>query len=349
MRVGMFLNYAGGFHEVADEVTELEASGVDLIVVPEAYSFDAVSQLGFLAARTSTIALASGILQLYTRTPTLTAMTAAGLDYVSGGRFELGIGASGPQVIEGFHGVRYDAPLGRTREIVEICRMTWRREPVVYGGSKYRIPLPEGEGTGLGKPLKLINHPVRERIPITIASLGPKSVEQTAEIADGWLPMFFHPERAAAVWGDALAAGTAKRSPELAPLDVFASPALAITERADAAAAAIAAVKPNLALYVGGMGARGKNFYTDLIASYGFEAEAAHIQDLYLAGRKDDAIAAVPDELVRAVSLIGPAAEVAERVAAFRSAGVTTLTVTPLARTSAERIALMSGFRALIG
>ncbi|HEU4755084.1 MAG TPA: LLM class flavin-dependent oxidoreductase, partial [Agromyces sp.] len=196
MRVGMFLNYAGGFREVADEVAELEQAGVDLVAVPEAYSFDAVSQLGFLAARTSRMTLMSGILQLYTRTPTLTAMTAAGLDFVSDGRFELGIGASGPQVIEGFHGVRYDAPLGRTREIIDVCRMTWRREPVVHAGRHYRIPLPEGEGTGLGKPLKLINHPVRERIPITVASLGAKSVEQTAEIADGWLPMFFHPERA---------------------------------------------------------------------------------------------------------------------------------------------------------
>jgi F420-dependent oxidoreductase-like protein len=345
MRVGMFLNYAGGFREVADEVAELERAGVDLIAVPEAYSFDAVSQLGFLAARTSTITLASGIFQLYTRTPTLTAMTAAGLDYVSGGRFELGIGASGPQVIEGFHGIRYDAPLGRMREIVEICRMTWRREPVIHQGAKYRIPLPEGEGTGLGKPLKLINHPVRERIPITIASLGAKSVEQTAEIADGWLPMFFHPERAADVWSDALAAGTAKRAPDLAPLDVFASPALAITDEPEAV---LPLVKPQLALYVGGMGARGKNFYNDLIASYGFEAEAALIQDLYLEGRKDEAIAAVPDELVRALSLIGPAPYVAERVEAFRAAGVTTLAVTPLARSSAERVALMAGFRSLV-
>jgi F420-dependent oxidoreductase-like protein len=345
MRVGMFLNYAGGFREVADEVAELERAGVDLIAVPEAYSFDAVSQLGFLAARTSTITLASGILQLYTRTPTLTAMTAAGLDYVSGGRFELGIGASGPQVIEGFHGVRYDAPLGRMREIVEVCRMTWRREPVIHEGAKYRIPLPAGEGTGLGKPLKLINHPVRERIPITIASLGQKSVEQTAEIADGWLPMFFHPERAADVWADALAAGEAKRAPELSPLDVFASPALAITDHPEAV---LSLVKPQLALYIGGMGARGKNFYNDLIASYGFESEAALIQDLYLDGRKDEAIAAVPDELVRAISLIGPASYVAERVAAFRTAGVTTLAVTPLARSSAERVALMTGFRSLV-
>lgn len=348
MRVGMFLNYAGGFREAAEEVAELEQAGVDLVAVPEAYSFDAVSQLGFLAARTSRMTLMSGILQLYTRTPTLTAMTAAGLDYVSDGRFELGIGASGPQVIEGFHGVRYDAPLGRTREIVEICRSVWRREPVVHDGRNYRIPLPEDEGTGLGKPLKLINHPVRERIPVTIASLGPKSVEQTAEIADGWLPMFFHPERAAETWGAALAAGAAKRDAGLDPLDVFASPALAITDRADAAAAAIAAVKPQLALYIGGMGARGKNFYNDLIAGYGFEAEAARIQDLYLDGRKDEAVGAVPDELVRAISLIGPASHVAERVAAFRAAGVTTLAVTPIARTSAERVALMTGFRALV-
>lgn len=346
MRVGMFLNYAGGFREAADEVAELEQAGIDRIAVPEAYSFDAVSQLGFLAARTSKITLASGILQLYTRTPTLTAMTAAGLDYVSDGRFELGIGASGPQVIEGFHGVRYDAPLGRTREIIEICRMTWRREPVVHQGAKYHIPLPEGEGTGLGKPLKLINHPVRERIPITIASLGQKSVEQTAEIAEGWMPMFFHPERAANVWGDALAAGAAKRAPELGPLDVFASPALAITDHPEQV---LRLVKPQLALYVGGMGARGKNFYNDLIASYGFEAEAAVIQDLYLSGRRDEAIAAVPDELVRAISLIGPASYVAERVAAFAEAGVTTLNVTPLAQSSAERVALMSGFRALVG
>jgi len=349
MRVGMFLNYAGGFREAAEEVARLEASGIDLVAVPEAYSFDAVSQLGFLAARTERMTLMSGILQLYTRTPTLTAMTAAGLDFVSDGRFELGIGASGPQVIEGFHGVRYDAPLGRTREIIDVCRMTWRREPVVHEGRNYTIPLPAGEGTGLGKPLKLINHPVRERIPITVASLGQKSVEQTAEIADGWLPMFYHPERAGDVWGAALAAGAAKRDAALAPLDVFASPALAITEDPQLEAMALAAAKPQLALYVGGMGARGKNFYNDLIASYGFEAEAALIQDLYLDGRKQEAVAAVPDELVRAISLIGPASYVAERVAAFAESGVTTLAVTPLARDSAERLALMAGFRRLVG
>ncbi|WP_430647680.1 LLM class F420-dependent oxidoreductase [Agromyces sp. GXS1127] len=349
MRIGMFLSYAGGFREAAAEVAELERAGVDLVVVPEVYSFDAVSQLGFLAARTTRMSLMSGILQLYTRTPSLTAMTAAGLDFVSEGRFELGIGASGPQVIEGFHGVPYDAPLGRMREIVDVCRMVWRRERVVHEGRNYTIPLPAGQGTGLGKPLKLINEPVRERIPITIASLGPKSVEQTAEIAEGWLPMFFHPERAADVWGASLAAGRARRAPELGALDVFASPALAITDRPELVEAAIAAQKPNLGLYIGGMGARGRNFYNDLISSYGFRAEAERIQDLYLDGRREEAIAAVPDELVRAISLIGSAAEIAERVAAFARAGVTTLNVTPLGRDAEERLALMSGLRRIVG
>ncbi|QTX06300.1 LLM class F420-dependent oxidoreductase [Agromyces archimandritae] len=346
MRVGMMLNYAGGFREAADEVARLEEAGVDLVVVPEAYSFDAVSQLGFLAARTSRMELASGILQTYTRTPTLTAMTAAGLDFVSDGRFTLGLGASGPQVVEGFHGVPYDAPLTRMREIIEICRMVWRREPVVYEGRKYRIPLPEGEGTGLGKPLKLINRPVRERIPIIVAALGPKSVAQTAELAEGWQPMFFSPEGADAVWGGPLAAGLAKRDPSLGPLDVIAAPPLAIT---DAPERAYPFVKPTLALYIGGMGARGKNFYHELFTGFGYGAEADRIQDLYLDGRKDEAIAAVTDEMVRAVSLIGPPAEIADRVAAFREAGVTTLAVTTLAQTGEERVRLMSAFREIVG
>ncbi|KQX07826.1 MULTISPECIES: LLM class F420-dependent oxidoreductase [unclassified Leifsonia] len=345
MDIGMMLNYSGGFRETAAEVGELEKAGVDIVIVPEAYSFDAVSQLGYLAAVTDTIKLASGILQIYTRTPSLTAMTAAGLDFVSDGRFVLGIGASGPQVIEGFHGVPYDAPLRRTREIIDICRMVWRRDRVEYEGRSYRIPLPAEQGTGLGKPLKLINHPVRDRIPIVVAALGPASVRQTAEIADAWMPMFFHPERARDVWGGSLDAGLAKRSDDLASLDVFASPALYIGDDADAV---LPLVKPQIALYVGGMGARGKNFYNDLVSQYGFEKEAALIQDLYLEGRKDEATAAVPDELARAINLIGSPAHVKERVAAFAEAGVTTLAVTPLARTSEQRVGLMSGFRALV-
>jgi F420-dependent oxidoreductase-like protein len=335
MRIGTIVNYAGGFVEVADEVAELEKVGLDIVFVPEAYSFDAASQLGFLAAKTSTVTLASGVFQLYTRTPTLIAMTAAGLDYVSGGRFVLGLGASGPQVIEGFHGVKYDAPLGRTRETVEICRKVWKRERLEYQGKHFTVPLPPGEGTGLGKALKLINHPVRDRIPVVIAALGAKNVALTAEIAEGWQPIFFMPEKAGEVWGAALAEGKAKRAPELGELDVFAGPALAIGEDVEHL---LNFVKPMLALYIGGMGAKGKNFYHGLATTYGFGKEADAIQDLYLAGKKQEAVEAVPDELVRSISLIGPKSFVAERVAAFKEAGVTTLNVNPLAENTAGRV-----------
>ncbi len=341
----MGLNYSGGFAETVEEVADLERAGLDIVFVPEAYSFDAVSQLGYLAAKTSKIELASGIFQIYTRTPSLTAMTAAGLDYVSGGRFVMGIGASGPQVIEGFHGVKYDAPLGRTRELVDICRQVWRREKVNYQGKYYQVPLPADQGTGLGKPLKLINHPVRERIPIVIASLGPKNVAMTAEIAEGWEPIFFHPEKAEAVWGEALAAGKAKRDPALGDLQIYAGPALAIGDDVEPM---LQWIKPHLALYIGGMGAKGKNFYNDLACRYGYAEEAEKIQDLYLAGKKEEAAAAVPDELVRAVSLIGTESFVKERVAAFAAAGVTTLNVTPMAADRASRVALIEKLRAIV-
>lgn len=341
----MGLNYSGGFAETVEEVADLERAGLDIVFVPEAYSFDAVSQLGFLAAKTSTIELASGIFQIYTRTPSLTAMTAAGLDYVSNGRFVMGIGASGPQVIEGFHGVKYDAPLGRTRELVDICRQVWRREKVQYQGKYYQVPLPADRGTGLGKPLKLINHPVRERIPIVIASLGPKNVALTAEIAEGWEPIFFHPEKAESVWGDALAAGKAERDPSLGDLQVYASPALAIGDDVEPM---LQWIKPQLALYIGGMGAKGKNFYNDLACRYGYAEEAEKIQDLYLDGKKEEATAAVPDELVRAISLIGSESYVKERVAAFAAAGVTTLNVTPLAADRAGRVALIEKLRTIV-
>src|ERR1700754_124045 len=180
MRVGMMINYAGGFTETASEPPASERAGLQIVFVPEAYSFDAVSQLGFIAAKTSTLEIASGILPIYSRTPTLTAMTEARLDFVSGGRFTLGLGTSGPQVIEGWHGVPYDARVGRTRELVEICRMVWRRERLDYHGRHYTFPLPADQGTGLGKPLKLINHPARERIPIAVAALGPKNVALAA-------------------------------------------------------------------------------------------------------------------------------------------------------------------------
>ncbi|TCP50100.1 F420-dependent oxidoreductase-like protein [Tamaricihabitans halophyticus] len=346
MRIGMQLSYSGGFNETVTELADYEKAGLDLVTVPEAYSFDAISQLGFLAARTETLHIASGILQIYSRTPTLTAMTAAGLDYVSNGRFELGIGASGPQVIEGFHGVPYHAPLGRTRELVEICRQVWRRERVQHAGKHYQIPLPPEQGTGLGKPLKLINHPVRSRIPISIASIGPKNVALTAEIAEGWQPIFFHPGRAKDVWGDALAEGKAKRAPELGELDIEVSATLAIGEDTDHL---LDAVRPGLALYIGGMGARGKNFYNDLACRYGYEAEAKRIQDLYLDGKKEEAAAAVPDELVRAVSLIGSPGWVREHVAELAAAGASTLKVTPIAATHAERVRLVEQIKDIAG
>ncbi|MFD3702415.1 LLM class F420-dependent oxidoreductase [Nocardia sp. NPDC058658] len=344
MRIGLSINYTDGFKETAAEVADLERAGLDIVFVPEAYSFDAVSALGYLAARTERVQLASGILQLYTRTPSLTAMTAAGLDYVSDGRFILGIGASGPQVIEGFHGVPYDAPIGRTRELLEICRKVWRREKLNYQGKYYQIPLPADRGTGLGKELKLINHPVREDIPVLLAALGPKNVELAAEVADGWQPIFFLPEKANDVWGDALAAGKAKRDPALGELDIFAGPALAIGENVTGL---LEFVKPHLALYIGGMGAKGKNFYHTLATKYGYGEAADRIQELYLAGDKQAAAQAVPDDLVRDVSLIGPEGFVKERLAAMAEAGVTTLNVTPIAENAAGRIKLIEQLRTL--
>ncbi|HLU72851.1 MAG TPA: LLM class F420-dependent oxidoreductase, partial [Nonomuraea sp.] len=222
MRIGMTLNYSGGFKETVTALADYEKAGLEIVFVPEAYSFDAVSQLGYIAAVTERLQIASGILPLYSRTPALLAMTAAGLDYVSDGRFTLGLGSSGPQVIEGFHGVPYTAPIGRTREVIEICRKVWRRERLEYQGRHYTLPLPADQGTGLGKPLKLINHPVRPRIPIVIAAIGPKNVEMAAELAEGWEPIFYVPEKAGDVWGAALAAGKAKRDPELGELDVVA-------------------------------------------------------------------------------------------------------------------------------
>jgi F420-dependent oxidoreductase-like protein len=352
MRVGMMLGYAGGFSETVDELADFERAGLDIVFVPEAYSFDAVSQLGFIAARTTRLEIASGILPIYSRTPALTAMTAAGLDFVSGGRFTLGLGTSGPQVIEGWHGVPYDAPVGRTRELVEICRMVWRRERLEYKGRYYRLPLDEGgeglalSGTGLGKPLKLINHPVRERIPIVIAALGPKNVALAAEVAEGWQPIFYFPEKAAIAWDAPLAEGKARRDPALGTLDVIASAPLAI---GDDVTGLRDLTRPVFALYIGGMGARGRNFYYDLACRFGYESEADTIQEAYLAGRRDEAAALVPADLVEKTALIGPAGYVAERLEAFRETGVTTLNVTPLAPTHAGRLADIERVRALAG
>jgi F420-dependent oxidoreductase-like protein len=346
VRIGIQASYSGGFHQTAAEIRELESAGLDLATVAEVYTFDAVSQLGYLAAVTDRVELMSGIFPIYSRTPALTAMTAAGLDFVSDGRFTLGLGASGPQVIEGWHGVPYDAPLQRTREVVEICRQVWRRERLVHEGPKYTVPLPAEQGTGLGKPLKLINTPVRDRIPVMLAALGPKNVELAAEIAEAWEPIFFMPERAGSVWGDSLAAGKAKRDPALGDLQIVVGVPVAIGDDVEPM---LDLVRPQLALYIGGMGARGRNFYNDLARRYGYEDEARTIQDLYLDGKKDEAAAVVPEELVRAVSLVGPESHVAERVAAFREAGVTTLVLQPLDDSPEGRLRTVETMKRLAG
>jgi F420-dependent oxidoreductase-like protein len=311
----MTLSYAGGFAESARQAAELEKVGLDLVWVAEAYSFDAPSYMGYLAAKTERVEIGSAILPIYSRTPTLIAMTAAGVDAISGGRCHLGLGASGPQVIEGFHGVPYDRPLARTREIIEICRD--------------HIPLPAGEGTGLGKPLKLINHPVRSRIPIWVAALGEKNVAMTAEVADGWLPIFFVPEKVKEVFGPSLDAGAAKRDPSLDTLQIAAGGIFAIGEPAEVASIRDMG-RGGAALYIGGMGAKGRNFYNALACRYGYEKEAAEIQDLYLSGKKAEAAALVPAELLEATSLCGPESYVKERVAALAEVGVTHLNVTPV-------------------
>ncbi|RAY12991.1 LLM class F420-dependent oxidoreductase [Actinomadura craniellae] len=345
MRIGMALGYSGGFKEAVDELADFEKAGLDIVYVAEAYSFDAVSQMGYIAAKTERLEIASGILPIYSRTPTLLAMTAAGLDYVSDGRFTLGIGASGPQVIEGFHGVPYRAPLGRTREVIDICRQVWRRERVQYQGRHFTLPLPLEQGTGLGKPLKLINTPVRERIPIMIAAIGPKNVEMTAEIAEGWEPIFYLPEKAGEVWGDSLAAGRARRDPSLGELDVVAQAPLAIGDDVESY---LEFGRPMAALYIGGMGAKGRNFYNDLCRRYGWEKEAEEIQDLYLAGKKDEAAAKVPAELLQKMSLIGPEGHVRERLAAMKESGVTTLNINPIAGDHKGRLALIEKIRELV-
>jgi len=348
MRIGIGLGTVTGgrrLSELGSELADYEKAGAEVIFVPELYGLDAVSRLGYLAARTSTAHLASGILQLYTRTPTMLAMTAAGLDAVSDGRFELGIGTSGPQVIEGFHGVPFDAPIGTTRETIEICRRVWRREPLEFSGRRFTVPLPPDQGTGLGKPLKMIDHPVRDRIPITIAAIGPRNVELTAELAEGWQPPFFLPEKVGEVWGESLRAGTARRDPALGPLDVHAGMSLAI---GDDVHYLHDRERPGRALYIGGMGAREANFYNNLATWYGYGAEAQVIQDLYLAGKKKEAEAAVPEDLLVKTALIGTEGHVRDRLRALADCGVGTLTVRPLAGGHADRVRLVERLRSLI-
>ncbi|HET6653029.1 MAG TPA: LLM class F420-dependent oxidoreductase [Nocardioides sp.] len=326
MKLSTMLMYAGNPREAADQVTSWERAGLDTVWVAEAYGFDSPTLMGYLAARTETVEIGSAILNVYSRTPGALAQTAAGLDNVSGGRAILGLGASGPQVIEGWHGMPYDRPLARTREVVEIVRAALRRETLDYHGKVFDLPLPSDQGLGLGKPLKMLTRPERPAVPIYVAALGEKNVAGTAEYADGWLPFMFAPEKAESVWGDSLRTGAAKRPDDLAPLEIVAGGMVAI---GDDVKGMLDFARPMFALYIGGMGAKGKNFYNTLCRQYGYEKEAEQIQEMYLGGNKRDAEAVVPLELLEMCNLVGPESYVKERIAAFRDAGVTNLQVMP--------------------
>ena len=332
----MSLNYSGGFAETVIELADYEKAGLDIVFVPEAYSYDAVSQLGYVAAKTERLQLASGIMQLYTRTPTLTAMTAAGLDYVSNGRFNLGIGVSGPQVIEGWHGVPYDAPIGRTRETIEICRAVWRRERLVYEGKHYKIPLPAGPGHRARQGAQAHQPSGQGPDPDLRGRRRAEEHRHGGRAGRGLAADLLLPGEGGRDLGRLrVAAGKAKRDPSLPPLDVIAQATLAI---GDDVADLVDFGRPVMALYIGGMGARGQNFYTKLASDYGYPDEAIAIQDAYLDGRKDEAAALVPRSLLEGISLIGPKSYVAERIAAYRESGVTTLNVQPIAATHEERV-----------
>lgn len=324
MKLAMQINYAGNILDMVEEVVRYESAGLDIVFVAEAYGFDAVSILGYLAAKTTRVELGPGILPIYSRTPALIAQTAAGLDYVSGGRAVLGLGASGPQVIEGWHGVAYDRPIARTRELIGLCRKVWRRERLESDGI-YQIPL--RGGTGLGKALKLITEPVRPRVPIYLAAIGPANVALASELAEGWLPIFYLPEQAESVWGESVRNGLRLRDAELGDFEIVAGGLLAIENNSQDL---LDLARPYVALYVGGMGAKTKNFYNDLFRRYGYGDLAEQIQDLYLGGEREKAAQLVPNELLERMNLVGSAGFVQERVQAFARAGVTTLMVTPI-------------------
>lgn len=329
MKIGTGIRYAQSFRQSVDQVVELEKAGLDVVWVSEAYSVDAVSRVGYLAAATERVEIGTGILNVYSRTPAAIAQTAAGCDLISDGRFILGLGASGPQVIEGFHGVPYEKPVKRIREYIDVVRMAMRREKLEYDGDTVQVPLPEGLGTGLGKPLKIINHLPRPAVPIWWASLMPLAVRETARCAEGWLPTSYLPEEIDVIWGDTLAKGLVDRPAELGPLQIAKGAMVAIGDEyvGAGADAVLDRDRDNTALYWGGMGARDKNFYNDIARKMGFEADAKHIQDLYLDGHKADAAAAVPRDYLERAHLVGPESVVRERLSRWRKAGITHVTV----------------------
>ena len=323
MRLGLNLGYWGA--GAADNVAiaqEAERCGFHSVWTAEAWGSDAISPLTWVAAKTEHIKVGTAIMQIPARTPSNAAMTAATLDLLTGGRFLMGLGVSGPQVVEGWHGVVYGKLLKRTREYVEIVRLVLKREkPLEYHGEYYDIPV--RGGTGLGKPLKLIVHPLRKEIPIYIAAIGPRNVALAAEIGDGWLPVFLSPKRMSE-FRESLDQGFAKRADKKSIEDFDIAPTVTVVVGDDVDACRNQ-VRPNIALYVGGMGARGKNFYNDLACRYGYEEAARNIQDLYLAGRKAEAMAAIPDALIDEVALCGPKERIADLLGPWKEAGVKTL------------------------
>jgi F420-dependent oxidoreductase-like protein len=342
MKLGVHVGYWGLGMSAQDQlqvVQEAERLGYDSVWAAEAYGSDAATVLGWLAAQTTTIKIGSAIFQMPGRSPALTAMTAATLDELSGGRMILGIGSSGPQVAEGWHGQRFVRQLQRTREYVEVVRIALSRQRVEYHGEMIELPLPDGPG----KPLKLTIGPVQERIPIYLAAIGPKNTALAGEIADGWIPTFFSPEHVGEL--RALLEEGAARSGR--SLDEFVIAPMVSSFVSDDREFARNLMRPVLALYIGGMGSREQNFYNKLVGRYGFGDAAREIQDLYLAGRREEAGAAIPDELIDMVSLCGPRDVVRDRLAAFRQAGVGTLLITPMAFQTEERIAQLSALAEL--
>ncbi len=325
MRLGLMVGYSGKTIDLPMElIKEADKLGYFGVWSAEAYGSDAVTPIAWIGAQTENIHLGTAILQMPARTPANTAMTAMTLDQLSGGRFLLGLGLSGPQVVEGWHGLPYGKPLGRTREYVSILRQIFKREaPLVHQGAHYQIPYQGDDATGLGKPLKSILHG-RPDLPIYLAAIGPKNVELTAEIADGWLPIFFSPRHFDTVYKERVEAGFAKadNGKSFENFDIAPSVTVVLGDNVEACRNVI---KPVLALYIGGMGARGKNFYFDLACRFGYEAAAVKIQDHYLAGEKIEAMVAVPDELVDEVSLCGPKERIQERLAEWRSSPITTM------------------------
>jgi F420-dependent oxidoreductase-like protein len=321
MRLGFAMGYAPPGTNPTELIAlarEAERLGYDSAWAAEAWGTDAVTVLAWLGAQTTTLKLGAGIMQIPARTPAMTAMTAATLDLMSGGRVLLGLGTSGPQVVEGWHGQPFGKPLGRTREYVEIVRAAIRRELVEHDGAHYAVPYRGADATGLGKPLKLMLRPERAEIPIYLAAIGPRNVALAAEIADGWLPVWVSPEKLGTVFAEPLAA--ARPGFDVAAFGV----PVAISDDLQAARDF---VKPHLALYVGGMGAKGQNYYNALAARYGYEREAAEIQELYLGGKRMEAIAAVPDALVDEVALVGSRERIADRLEAWKESPVTTLLI----------------------